>query len=163
MKKLLNIEVDAANITNLNVECIVNVPNPSHLGGGVDGTIHFAARRQLYEECRTLDEYEMGHSKMTDAYKLPCKKITHTVEPVWEDGTHGEDTLLASCYNSSIKLAIEYGLKNIAFTNISTGVYRFPKEKAAKIAIDTISECIINNIYGENTIICCYMGCCRNL
>ena len=87
---------------------------------------------------------------------MPCKKIIHTVGPIWKDGSHGECTLLASCYKSSLKIASEYGIETIAFPNISTGVYRFPKEKAAKIAIDTIRDCITNNIYEGNIIICCF-------
>ena len=156
MEKLLKIDVVVANITKLDVECIVNAANPSLLGGGgVDGAIHFAAGRQLYEECKTLGGCEVGQCKISDAYKLPCKKIIHAVGPIWKGGTHDEDTLLASCYKSSLKIASEYGLKSIAFPNISTGVYRFPRERAAKIAIDSISECITNNIYEGNVIICC--------
>lgn len=157
MENQLKIDVIVANITHLNVDCIVNAANPSLLGGGgVDGAIHFAAGRQLYEECKTLGGCEIGQSKITDAYKLPCKKIIHTVGPIWKDGSHGECTLLASCYKSSLKIASEYGIETIAFPNISTGVYRFPKEKAAKIAIDTIRDCITNNIYEGNIIICCF-------
>lgn len=157
MENQLKIDVIVANITHLNVDCIVNAANPSLLGGGgVDGAIHFAAGRQLYEECKTLGGCEIGQSKITDAYKLPCKKIIHTVGPIWKDGSHGECTLLASCYKSSLKIASEYGIETIAFPNISTGVYRFPKEKAAKIAIDTIRDCITNNIYEGNVIICCF-------
>lgn len=157
MENQLKIDVIVANITHLNVDCIVNAANPSLLGGGgVDGAIHFAAGRQLYEECKTLGGCEVGQSKITDAYKLPCKKIIHTVGPIWKDGSHGECTLLASCYKSSLKIASEYGIETIAFPNISTGVYRFPKEKAAKIAIDTIRDCITNNIYEGNVIICCF-------
>lgn len=157
MEKLLKIEIIVANITSLNVEGIVNAANPSLLGGGgVDGAIHFAAGRQLYEECKTLEGCEVGQCKITEAYKLPCKKIIHTVGPVWKGGTHDEERLLASCYKSSLKIASENGLKTIAFPNISTGVYRFPKEKAAKIAIDTINECITNNIYEGEVIICCF-------
>lgn len=157
MENQLKIDVIVANITHLNVDCIVNAANPSLLGGGgVDGAIHFAAGRQLYEECKTLGGCEIGQSKITDAYKLPCKKIIHTVGPIWKDGSHGECTLLASCYKSSLKIASEYGIETIAFPNISTGVYRFPEEKAAKIAIDTIRDCITNNIYEGNVIICCF-------
>lgn len=157
MENQLKIDVIVANITHLNVDCIVNAANPSLLGGGgVDGAIHFAAGRQLYEECKTLGGCEIGQSKITDAYKLPCKKIIHTVGPIWKDGSHGECTLLASCYKSSLKIASEYGIETIAFPNISTGGYRFPKEKAAKIAIDTIRDCITNNIYEGNIIICCF-------
>lgn len=157
MGNRLKIDVIVANIAHLNVDCIVNAANSSLLGGGgVDGAIHFAAGRQLYEECKTLGGCEVGQSKITDAYKLPCKKIIHTVGPIWKDGSHDECTLLASCYKSSLKIASEYGLRTIAFSNISTGIYRFPKEKAAKIAIDTIRDCINNNIYDGNVIICCF-------
>ena len=96
MEKLLKIDVVVANITKLDVECIVNAANPSLLGGGgVDGAIHFAAGRQLYEECKTLGGCEVGQCKISDAYKLPCKKIIHAVGPIWKGGTHDEDTLLA--------------------------------------------------------------------
>ena len=157
MSKVSNIDVIVGDITKLNVECIVNAANPSLLGGGgVDGAIHFAAGRQLFEECKKLGGCEIGQCKITDAYKLPCKRIIHTVGPIWKGGTNNEESLLASCYTSCLKLAMECKLSSIAFPNISTGVYRFPKDKAAEIAIRTINECLSNDIYDGHVLICCF-------
>lgn len=157
MSKVPNINVIVGDITKLNVECIVNAANPSLLGGGgVDGAIHFAAGRQLFEECKKLGGCETGQCKITDAYKLPCKRIIHTVGPIWKGGTNSEEALLASCYTSCLKLAMEYKLSSIAFPNISTGVYRFPKDKAAEIAIKTINECLSNDLYDGQVLICCF-------
>ena len=157
MSKVSNIDVIVGDITKLNVECIVNAANPSLLGGGgVDGAIHFAAGRQLFEECKKLGGCEIGQCKITDAYKLPCKRIIHTVGPIWKGGSNNEEALLASCYTSCLKLAMEYKLSSIAFPNISTGVYRFPKDKAAEIAIRTINECLSNDIYDGHVFICCF-------
>lgn len=157
MSKVPNINVIVGDITKLNVECIVNAANPSLLGGGgVDGAIHFAAGRQLFEECKKLGGCETGQCKITDAYKLPCKRIIHTVGPIWKGGTNNEEALLASCYTSCLKLAMEYKLSSIAFPNISTGVYRFPKDKAAEIAIKTINECLSNDLYDGQVFICCF-------
>ena len=157
MSNVPNINVIVGDITKLNVECIVNAANPSLLGGGgVDGAIHFAAGRQLFEECKKLGGCETGQCKITDAYKLPCKRIIHTVGPIWKGGTNNEEALLASCYTSCLKLAMEYKLSSIAFPNISTGVYRFPKDKAAEIAIKTINECLSNDLYDGQVLICCF-------
>ena len=157
MSNFPNINVIVGDITKLNVECIVNAANPSLLGGGgVDGAIHFAAGRQLFEECKKLGGCETGQCKITDAYKLPCKRIIHTVGPIWKGGTNNEEALLASCYTSCLKLAMEYKLSSIAFPNISTGVYRFPKDKAAEIAIKTINECLSNDLYDGQVFICCF-------
>lgn len=147
MSRFLNIDVIVGDITKLNVECIVNAANPSLLGGGgVSGVILFAAGRQLYEECKKLGGCETGQCKITDAYKLPCKKIIHTVGPIWKGGTNNEEALLASCYRECLKLAKENKLSSIAFPNIGTGIYRFPKDKAAEIAIQTINECMSNGL-----------------
>lgn len=140
---MASIEILNADITELEVDVIVNAANESLLGGGgVDGAIHSAAGPQLYNECLTLNGCKTGEAKITKAYNLPCKFVIHTVGPVWKGGYHNESALLRSAYENSLKLASKNGLKTIAFPNISTGVYGFPKEKAAKIAIETIQNYI---------------------
>lgn len=155
-----SIKVINDDITTLDVDIIVNAANESLLGGGgVDGQIHRKAGRKLLEECRGLGGCKTGQAKMTDAYNLPCKKIIHTVGPVYRDGNHGEEELLKSCYETSIKLAEEYRVNNnldeitIAFPNISTGIYRFPKEKAADLVIKTLNNMNYENI---NVLLCCF-------
>ena len=150
------IQIIVGDITTLKVDAIVNAANRSLLGGGgVDGAIHRAAGPGLLKECYKLGGCETGQSKITDAYNLPSKKIIHTVGPVWKGGIFGEDELLASCYKTSIELAKENNIKSIAFPCISTGVYGFPKDRAARIALDTIFECIRDGFDGEITI-CCF-------
>ena len=153
-----SIQVVRGDITRLRVGAIVNAANNSLLGGGgVDGAIHRAAGRELLEECRTLGGCPTGESRITDAYKLPCKKIIHTVGPVWHGGGHGEDKLLASCYGSALEMASEYKLESIAFPCISTGVYRYPREEAAKIALTTILQYIESGRYKGDVVICCFL------
>ncbi len=154
---MTTIELIQGDITKLQVDVIVNAANKTLLGGGgVDGAIHRAAGKELLEECKTLNACQTGDAKITKGYNLPAEYVIHTVGPVWNCGSKSEDKLLASCYKQSLKLAIENGLKSIAFPNISTGVYKFPKQRAAIIAVHEVKEFIKTNHSLEKIIFVCF-------
>ena len=150
-------KVVVADITTLGVEAIVNAANTSLLGGGgVDGAIHRVAGPELLAECRTLGGCATGEAKITKGYRLPATWVIHTPGPVWRGGEHGEAERLASCYRRSLELAAEKGAKSLAFPAISTGVYGFPAEKAAKIAVQTVREALKGLAGPMEVVFCCF-------
>jgi O-acetyl-ADP-ribose deacetylase (regulator of RNase III) len=151
------LEVIVADITTLRVDAIVNAANRSLLGGGgVDGAIHQAAGPELLAECRTLRGCETGGAKITRGYRLPARHVIHAVGPVWNGGNAGEDQALASCYVSAIELCQTHGLASVAFPAISTGIYRFPALRAARIAVATTADALAAAPAVSRIIFCCF-------
>jgi len=154
---MILLDVIEADITRIRADAIVNAANSSLLGGGgVDGAIHRAAGPELLKECRDLGGCEIGMAKMTAGYRLPARYVIHTVGPVWHGGQQGEDRLLASCYWQCLQLASTHELAHIAFPSISTGVYRFPFERASRLAVRVCREFESANNYPQRVTFCCF-------
>jgi O-acetyl-ADP-ribose deacetylase (regulator of RNase III) len=150
-------EIVEDDITTLEVDAIVNAANTSLLGGGgVDGAIHRRAGRELVEECRKFNGCKTGEARITKGYRLPAKYVIHTPGPVYQDGTHGERELLASCYRNSLALAALHGIQTIAFPGISTGIFGYPVREACDTAIAVIAEHLSRNELPARVILCTY-------
>jgi len=151
------IQVISGDITKIQADAIVNAANSSLLGGGgVDGAIHRAGGKEILEECRLIGGCKTGQAVATTAGKLPACFVIHTVGPIWYGGSNNESELLANCYINSLKMALRKGCKKIAFPNISTGVYRFPKDRAAKIAVESVTEFLAKTDKIEKVIFVCF-------
>ena len=151
------VEIVQGDITQLDVDAIVNAANTSLLGGGgVDGSIHRRAGPELLAECQTLGGAKTGEAKITRGYRLPARHVIHAVGPVWSGGNRREPELLASCYRQSLELASGHRLRSIAFPSISTGAYRYPIELAAGVAQTTVLEWLTANELPERVVFCCF-------
>jgi O-acetyl-ADP-ribose deacetylase (regulator of RNase III) len=151
------IELIKGDITTIKADAVVNAANSTLLGGGgVDGAIHEAAGSELLKECKTIGGCPTGEARITGGYNLPAKYVIHTVGPIWRGGIANEHELLTSAYSNSLKIALDYKIEQIAFPNISTGVYGFPKESAARIAIRTVTRFLEKNTYPKKVVFVCF-------